>query len=87
MEGPAKFQGIMIIVLSLTAIGLAVALILITSTKTEMTQDAKEQVTIGDITNTHSESKIFLSIASVVSLMCTRFPRKLCHILISSTKS
>ena len=60
MEGPAKFQGIMIIVLSLTAIGLAVALILITSTKTEMTQDAKEQVTIGDITNTHSESKIFL---------------------------
>ena len=59
MEGPAKCQCVMIIFLSRTAIGLTVAFILITSTQPEMTQDAKQQVTIDDITNIHSESKIF----------------------------
>ena len=69
MEGPAKCQCIMIILLSLTAIGLTVTLILIAFTQPEITQDAKHQVRNGNITNIHSESKNVSFITSAVQVL------------------
>ena len=68
-----KCMCIVIVILSLTSIASIAALIIITTVHPTVKQDAHQSVTIGDITEIHSQSQNFGLMTSVVQGMSLFF--------------